>query len=308
MIDIAATLEKFKKFTIPHAQYKNAIDVITNSIETTRERGTPSCVLMTGESGVGKSSVCKHVEHILGPKKDELSKLGMAATLPCLNCSIPAKPTIKTLAEEILGKLGTPMVGHVGSLEYRIVQSLIYRNVKLCFFDEFHHLATKGAEKTQTTTCDWIKYLLNESGIPICLSGEEGYDVIIDAHRQLARRYPYRIALKPFPYSRRPDSEFRLVLSAFAEEMINLGEFNNYVYLSDERFASAIYMGCAGNMDGLRLILYGAFKCALLRADQTLLLEDFAQTIDNCCIPTRIEPRRNPFLISNRDVLKAIKK
>lgn len=285
-----------------------AIDCILTSIETTRERGTPCCALMTGEPGAGKSSICKRVEIMLSPPQDQLTEEGMTSILPCLNCSVPAKPTIKSLAEEILVKLGTPMTGHAGALEHRIVQSLITRQVKLCFFDEFHHLASRGAEKTQRVTCDWIKYLLNESHVPICLAGEIGYDLIIDAHPQLARRYPYRIALKPLPFTRTPDAEFHKVLSALTGEMIKLGKLEEYIYLSDAHFASAIYMGCAGNMDGLRMILYAAFKMALVRADRTLRPEDFSRTISMLHIPTRIEPHKNPFLISTDAVLKAISK
>ncbi|APC18307.1 hypothetical protein BLL42_22235 [Pseudomonas frederiksbergensis] len=308
MNKIEVILDTFNKFTIPHSQYQAAIDCILTSIETTRERGTPCCALMTGDSGTGKSSICKRVELMLGPPHDQLSEKGMTSVLPCLNCSVPAQPTIKSLAEEILVKLGTPMAGHVGALEHRIVQSLITRQVQLCFLDEFHHLATRGAEKTQRVTCDWMKYLLNESGVPICLAGEVGYDLIIDAHPQLARRYPYRIALKPLPFSRTPDAEFRKVLSALTGEMIKLGKLEDYIYLADEHFAAAIYMGCAGNMDGLRLVLYAAFKRSLARGNRTLLSEDFASTINMLHIPTRIRPDKNPFLISTDAVYQAISK
>lgn len=306
MNKIETTLEKFKKFTIPHCQYQAAVDCFLTCIETTRERGTPCCALMTGDSGVGKSSICKRVEQLLGPPQDTLSEKGMTSILPCLNCTVPARPTIKSLAEEMLVKLGSPMSGQIGALEHRIVQSLIARQVQLCFLDEFHHLATRGAEKTQRMTCDWVKYLLNESHVPICLAGVAGYDLIIDAHPQLARRYPYRIRLTPLSFSRVPDAEFRRVLSALTEEMIKLGKFEDYIYLSDEHCAFAIYMACAGNMDGLRLLLHAAFKRALIRENGTLCREDFAQSITTLHIPTRIEPHKNPFTIRTNAVLKAI--
>lgn len=306
MDKITDTLKTFSNFIVPHSQFQDAVDSIFTSIATTQERGTPCCALMTGEAGVGKSSICQRVGQLLGPPEEKLTDEGMLKSMPCLYCSVPARPTIKFLAQEMLEKLGTPTNAVTQALEYRIVQSLISRQVQLAILDEFHNLAKKGAEKTRSDTCDWVKYILNESNVAIFLSGETGYDLIIDAHPQLARRYPYRINLKPLTFSHSTDSEFRKVLSALTGEMIKLGELDNYVYLSDEHLAAALFMCCNGTMDGLRLVLYAAFRKALLRGDHSLVPSDFSSTINSLSIPTRIQPYKNPFLISTDAVYQAI--
>lgn len=303
-MDITHTLTKFSEFTILHAQYQQAIDTIMTSMQTTIECGEPSCPMLMGESGTGKSSICKRLVQLLGPPTPLLKAEGWVTTLPCLYLELPPLPTIHSVAVAILAKFNVPTGGTVASLEQRILTALESRETQLVILDEFHNFAEKGAEKTKAQTCNWIKYLLNQSGITFLLSGEP--TTLITPLKQLSARYPYRINLSHLAYSADPRSEFRTILALFSVEIVKLGKLKSDLYLADKHLSDAIYMASGGNMRCIRRLLHGAFKQALIRGDGVLNIRDFSSTVEGLDLPQRIEKTLNPFLISTKEVMKAI--
>jgi len=307
-VDITPTLKKFSEFTILHSQYQHAIDSIMTSMQTTIECGEPSCPMLMGESGLGKSSVCNRLVQLLGPPTPLVKAEGWLTTLPCLYLELPSRPTINSVAIAILDKLNVSTGGTKRSLEQQILATLKSRETQLVILDEFQNFAEKGAEKTKAETCNWIKYMLNQSQITFLLSGLPTKDVIITPLTQLSARYPYRINLFPLTYSADPHSEFRTILALFSAEIVKLGNLHSELFLGDEHMSAALYMASGGNMRCIRRVLHGAFKQALIRGDGVLNNQDFSSSIEILELPERIDKSRNPFLISCEQVTQAISK
>ncbi|OMQ32211.1 TniB family NTP-binding protein [Pseudomonas putida] len=305
-MEIKATLTTFSKYTILHAQYQNAVETVLISIDTTEECADPSCPMMMGESGTGKSSICKRLEQLMGPPERVLTVHGLEKSLPCLYLELPARPTINSVAKAMLEKLGIATLSKGTSAEGQILTALKRRKTRLVILDEFQNFANKGAAITKAETCGWIKYMLNESGITFLLSGEPFDEGIIEPLKQVSARYPYRINLSNLTYSADPQSEFRTILGLFAAEIEKLGQFHSDLFLGDEHMSAALYMASGGNMRGIRRLLHAAFKRALVRGDGRLSIEDFADAIKGLYLTDRILRKKNPFLINTREIMQAI--
>ncbi|MHC8376169.1 TniB family NTP-binding protein [Pseudomonas sp. MDT1-16] len=312
MNKVSDVLGKFNRFTVQHPRFKLAIQRIMESIETTAELGEPASAMLLGEPGTGKSRVCKRVKNLLGKPQEEDRFEGRIKTIPCLYCNIQADPTTKKLAEQMLCGLGYFHSSKNNRTLLDIVITLLDTcETKLVIIDEFQTLADKGAAKTKAAMCDWVKTLLNESHIACLLSGIPTLEDIVDDNEQLSQRYPYRARLKNLTYQRNSleiESEWTIVLAKLSSAMIELGELTDYIFLSDEYFALATYIYCAGNMRGLRFILNGAFKRALTRGDHSLTCEDFAKAADEIIFKGRIRPDINPFTTRDFELTRILNK
>lgn len=309
---VAKVLGEFNRFTVQHPAYKLAIQRIMESIDTTSELGEPASAMLLGESGTGKSSVCKRIRYLLGNPREEDWFDGHAKTIPCLYCNIQSNPTTKKLAEQML--CGLEYFHNLKS-NRTLLDTVITRintcETKLVIIDEFQTLAEKGAAKTKAAMCDWVKTLLNESHIAVLLSGIPSLEAIVDDNEQLSQRYPYRARLQNLKYHQNRldvESEWTMVLAKFSVAMCELGELNDYIFLSDEHFALATYVYSAGNMRGLRYILNGAFKKSLTRGDRTLTCEDFAKAADEIVFTGRIRPDINPFISEDSELKRILNK
>lgn len=65
--------------------------------------------------------------------------------------------------------------------------------------DEFHHLfdLQTSAKRMNTVVCNWIKTLINETGICFCLVGLPEFESLLKMDTQLARRFTYSFILNP---------------------------------------------------------------------------------------------------------------
>jgi hypothetical protein len=231
---------------------------------------------------------------------------GLVTSLPCLYLELPSRPTINSVAAAILDRMEVSTGGKGPELQQRILATLQSRDTRLVILDEFQNFANKGAEKTKVETCNWIKYMLNQSRITFLLSGEPINKKIITPFTQLSARYPYRISLSDLAYSADPHSEFRTILALLSAELVKLGELHSDLFLADEHMSAAIYMASGGNMRCIRRLLHGAFKRSLLRGDGTLTNLDFSSTLQELDLSARIQKKINPFLINTKEICKVI--
>jgi len=312
MNTVSHTLNQFKDFTIEHPRFKHAIAVIMDSIEYTADMDDSGSAMLLGRPGTGKSRVCHRVQELLGRAREEERSSGLTKIIPCLYCPVPANATTSKLLLTMLYKLGSSCSARDnGTLLYSLFILIKISETKLVIIDEFQQLAEKGADKTKASMCDWVKMLLNETGVACLLAGTPAFEAIVDDNDQLSHRYPYRVRLENFSYGRQGSgvkSEWSKVLSKLTAEMIKLGELTHYIYLSDDYFALATYIFTGGNMRGLRLLLHAAFRRCLIRGDYALLQDDFIKAADEVVFKDRIRADINPFTTSAADLIKILNK
>jgi Cdc6-like AAA superfamily ATPase len=154
-------------------------------------------LLITGESGVGKTTLCKkYVERY--PRIDLTEK----TKVPVLLARIPFPATPKNLVTVLLAELGDPLSdkGTTFSKTKRLFKLLKECEVELIILDEFQHFIDRDSDKVLNTISDWLKQLINESKLPIVLVGLSESIKILEANSQLRRRFAMSDELTNFDW------------------------------------------------------------------------------------------------------------
>jgi energy-coupling factor transporter ATP-binding protein EcfA2 len=155
----------------------------------------PGCLLITGVSGSGKSTLRKEYA-----KYHPRYEADDGTIIPVLHLELPARPTIKNVAERILLALGDPLFarGTAVAMTERIVTLFKNCRLELVILDEFQHFIDHTSEKVETTVADWLKSLVNTTKVPFVLMGLRRCRRILNGNEQLRRRFSRQISLEPF--------------------------------------------------------------------------------------------------------------
>ncbi len=242
--EIQNKLIQFAEVVVSHPEYADALECIFRGVDATKTRGEPASVLLTGEPGTGKSTISKIALSHFGERKIVTSDSGTTEIIPAIYCSLLASATIKSLTTTMLQELGsTNVTGNSSTLFKRLVTLLQTCQTQIIVLDEFDNLLRKGAEKTRSQVCDWVRTLLNDTLIPVVIVGVPSCEEIINAHPQLSRRYPYRHTMSHFTYSALdPASTFSKTLRALSAAIKRIGGFDDCIMLNTDQPLKAMYL------------------------------------------------------------------
>ncbi|MGF6401611.1 hypothetical protein ABH905_005277 [Pseudomonas frederiksbergensis] len=302
-------LLQFKAFTIAHPQFREALDTLHRSIQATQLRGEPSCSLLLGAPGTGKTRMCQQLTSEFGPRTIMRTDGGIQDIYPSIYCGIPNNVTIKGVVIALLQRFETyNLYQPMASLEHRLMNLLKNCQTKLIILDEWQHLLRRGAARTQETVCDWVKVLTDIFSGEVVLAGTPECELIIKNHQALAGRFPYLAHLHPFTLSSPEDyNDFVRLIRAFAQEIVKTMEFEEIPPLTDEKLILALYAITGGNMRSIRILLYETLSDALERNDKNLLVSDFEVAAERIILSTRLT-NNNPFTMTLSQLRKTLYK
>ncbi|WP_416311295.1 TniB family NTP-binding protein [Pseudomonas sp. W03] len=305
--DRSDILARFSSFTVAHPEFKGAVEIINESIETTRDRREPSSVLLLGDAGTGKTRICDILTARFGGSRVAHNDGGVSTMQPVISCVVPPRATIKGLVDNILKELGSHRNNHpLSTLESRLFTLLATCDTKIIILDEWQHLISRGAEPTRNAVCDWVKVLINTFKGTVILSGTRKSEMIVDDDEQLAGRFPFRAYLHNFSLRTPEDVNiFATLVAAFSQEISKVMPFDEIPVLCDEKLLLALYIFSTGNLRILRLLLHSALKRALERNDRNFTSEDLAYSATRIHY-SRSLTKKNPFELSLSDLQKII--
>lgn len=190
--DKFAALLRFDGEYIPFPPFVAAKDAIEENLALFRETGLARHLLIVGESGAGKSSLCRwiaeqHPRRVL-PDRD---------LVEALIVSVPPMGTIIGIAETMLDALGDParQSGTVTTKTARIVTLCRECRVELILFDEAQHVYDRGKSRSHYLMADWFKHLIDEINVPTALLGLPSLEMLLQSNEQLRRRFSRRVPL-----------------------------------------------------------------------------------------------------------------
>lgn len=242
-----------------------------------RRRGEPSCALITGYQGVGKTTLYEY--YAADYPRVETSE---GTLVPCLTASIPVPATIKGFVSALLAALGDadPEKGSSLSQTRRLKILLKACETEIVFLDEFQHVIDRDSERVLKTTADWLKNLVNDTKIPVILLGMPNCTTILDANPQLRRRFSIRRTIKPFVWSRQENGKteypMRKLLKVI-ESKLPLEKASN---LADPDTARRIYCATGGVMDSIMKLIRGAAEFAIETGMEKITLDLLARAYD----------------------------
>ena len=185
-------LLRFEEENIPFPPFMLALNAIEEQLATYRQTGLAQHLLVLGESGTGKSTLCR-----LLVERYPRQVLAARDVVPVLSVSVPAGATITNVASEILAALGDPhpSAGTVAVKTRRVLVLCRSCGVELVLFDEAQHLHDRGQIATHYLVGDWIKRLIDDLAIPSVFLGLPRLQRLLTVNDQLRRRFSRRVML-----------------------------------------------------------------------------------------------------------------
>jgi hypothetical protein len=176
----------------------------------------PICILVTGETGTGKSEYIKKycANH---PRIEEAGRTKILVLVSLLPKVRHPKPVVS----QLLRDLGDPLGGTGGDTEEltdRLVTLLKATGVELIIIDEFQHAIETKSNKVVYDISDWIKILITKAKIPVVLFGLPYSSYILDVNPQLARRFSMRHEL--INYTIDDFEHFQMFLQTVQDQLI----------------------------------------------------------------------------------------
>lgn len=189
-----------KDLVITSDEFMNAYIGIQQCAERSIAYNEPIGSMLLSEGGLGKTTLCRAVIAQM-PNSVKIEYDRKKSIIPAFYVEVPSPATVKSLAITMLNKLGDPSY-NTGTTKYltsRLTYLLIQCETKLVFLDEFHHLFDRKLNSTRMniTVGNWIKTLVNETGISFCLVGLPQFAELIQVDTQIARRFPFHYKLSP---------------------------------------------------------------------------------------------------------------
>tara|TARA_R110002167_G_scaffold298619_10_gene502946 strand:- start:2141 stop:2758 length:618 start_codon:yes stop_codon:yes gene_type:complete len=138
----------------------------------------PSCILIMGLSGVGKTSLREHFERKY-PRSNYRDEEKEQNLIPILSTTLTDDKNPKAAPGKMLRDLGDELDGRLGSraeLGDRFVGQIIDANTEAIFIDEFQHAFEGGGENRKGSAANWIKTLINQTKRPVVLHASVEFD------------------------------------------------------------------------------------------------------------------------------------
>lgn len=230
-----------------------ALQSITDDIQYIRRVSSishyekePICLLVTGETGTGKSEFIKQYSERY-PKIEEAER----TKIPVLVSLIPKAKHPKPVVSQLLRDIGDPLEGTGGDstmLTDRFITLLKGAGVELIILDEFQHLIETKSNQVVYDIADFIKTLISKSKIPVVLFGLPWSSHILAVNSQLSRRFAMRQEL--LNYTIYTYQDFQKFVEKIQQKLENLS-IKFEVDLWRHEMSFRLFAGCAGNISNL---------------------------------------------------------
>lgn len=288
-MSIEERIRLVEQIYISYPRLEAVIKKIEHCHSHAKHSAEPECLLITGETGAGKTTLYKRYEQRFPRRVTE-----DGTTVPVLSVSIPVPATNKSLVTTLLVALGDPVAGRGTVINQTLRLKWLVKGcgVEVIILDEFQHFIDKDSRKILQNVSDWLKDLLNETGIPVVLIGMPNSEQILEANKQLKRRFASRESLVPFGWDTSSGQvEFRKFLKVLDGRLPLLERS----HLSDTEMAYRIYCATDGTVAYVMKLVRRATAIALEQGDERLTLEILARSYDERLAADDPE-RKNPFL------------
>ncbi|GGD56398.1 ATP-binding protein [Croceicoccus mobilis] len=268
------------------------IEAILDEIrEDRRLFAEPTCMIITGETGVGKTTFLKRYRDVYGQSfRDE----NQNQITPVLYITLPARATPLTTAQEMVSQLvGKEFAkGGLKGLTDLAKKHLIAQKVELVICDEFQHIVRTAGSVQTYQAAEWIKEITKDTRVPFVMAGMKEVTAIVETNDQLKSITPYRVTLGSFYYKQRDEkTEFRNFLFNFDSAL----PFNEKSRIGSPKIADAIHSVTGGLLRPLNFLLRKAAELALHGEHEKIEVIDLYAATEQIMRRGTITGKSNPF-------------
>jgi len=244
------------RLVIKYPSFNEAYRLLKDAYLFNLQTGLAKNYWLVGPSGTGKTTLMEILAKEF-PPVDLVDRKG----IPVLAIEIPALPTIKNLAEEMLVQLGDPVFFRGSAIDktIRILHLIKACGVKLIFFDEMQHFVDRGHKKAPAEVADWLKTLIDKAQVSTVIMGLQRTQIILDANEQLRRRFCRRIDLKPFDLECLSSRSHFIGVIKKIDEVL---ELSSPLDLHQDGIVRQLHFATNGLIDYMVKLMLGAYEIA----------------------------------------------
>ncbi len=298
-------MTRVSNLIIDYPRFLEVIEKIEYCHKMSKFSSEPECLYIGGLTGAGKTTVCRQYLNRF-PRIEEVE----ITKVPVLMATIPSPATEKGMVTKILNAIGDPLAetGSKAVQTIRLMKFIEKCEVELIILDEFQHFIDRDSLKVLRTVTDWLKVLLEDTGVPLVLLGLNGGDyanhaeIIFDANPQLSRRFANRHTLEPFRfYNTEEIIEFRKFLHIIDKSL----PLECVSGLADVDMATRFYYASDGVVAYIMKLIKSGTSIALQKNEDQLTLDILTKAFDSH-VHSDKSWKINPFRCSLKEVEKAL--
>lgn len=282
----AAKITAFKECFVACSPYDRALRNLHRLFNNQRLGGEQPSMLITGESGTGKSSLIKQF-------KDEVlaSQQYPKNSCPILSTRVAAKVTLEDTLKGMLINLG--MFGYSNnkrhmsdnSLTTRLIRCLAECQTQLIIINEFQELMEYKRNNERQAIGNRLKLLTEQTSIPIVFVGMPWAAEITQDPQWASRLSSYRIHLNYFKLSDDPKR-----YAKFLKEISSKLPFDKPSHLEQEDIAFPLFAASRGELREIKKLLASACEYAFEEHALSLKKQHLALSFDQ-----HFADKPNPF-------------
>jgi len=295
---------KLDEVMIRHPAMDYALQGIQRCVAQSAHFREPVGCMLLAEGGMGKSSVCKIIQSMFQGGVVETSDAEVTL-VPSFHAEIPSTVSVNYLATNILSGLHdrNPDYGTIPAKTKRISTLLQRCGTKVIFLDEFHNLLNNNnrSATANLVALRWLKSLVNNSEVCICLSGTPECESIIDSDlsMQLPRRFQHCFRMEPLtPGTTDQPGALYHFLTQMCSHIRDRFTLEHMPLIANYPDTLRAYAATHGNLSFVMTLIKEALQHAWIQGHSSVVLEDFAMVWDSGAMRKASIAKRNPFRLS----------
>ena len=250
-------------FWIDFDEARNAVETIVDVAHDDPEE-RPTCIVLTGQSGMGKTSILREAQRRLIEAFPEPADWGEARYQPVLRTVIPSSPTSLKINLALLWQQGWPIRANTHkTADFKVVDLLAAQGTRLVAIDNVHVILTASGV-ARRDTLDAFRFLMSAGNVPLVVAGLDVARQIFADDVELA----YRSIILKLPLWQPGEPSQRLI-RALARGM----DMAEPEHLAAPEFAERIWRESGGVTGNFKRILHWSAKVAK-RQDRMLVTQD----------------------------------
>jgi nucleoside-triphosphatase THEP1 len=255
--------------------------------------GVATSMLITGESGSGKSEIAKR--YVI---KNPLQENEFGIKKAVIHYELKSVSTPEEFLRSILIEVGDPQMGlnarNKSELFNRLVTLLKTLRTELLIIDEVQVIIERRSEKVVTGIADLFKDLIKNTNIPIVLVGMPWSKYLVSSNPQLDRRVSQRFIIPPYRISSKIyQNDYRKLLK-FLGDSYSISE---YFHLEDIAVAFRCFSATNGNMGLTADLVRNAYIISDMQK-KPFSIQSLAEAIKEYGLPNG----HNPFMMKIEDL------
>jgi len=250
-------------FWIDFKEARNAVETIVEVAHDDPEE-RPTCIVLTGQSGMGKTSILREAQRRLIEAFPEPADWSEARYQPVLRTVIPSSPTSLKINLALLWQQGWPIRANTHkTADFKVVDLLAAQGTRLVAIDNVHVILTASGV-ARRDTLDALRFLMSAGNVPLVVAGLDVARQIFADDVELA----YRSIMLKLPLWEPGEPSQRLIRALARGMGMAVPK-----HLAAPAFAERIWRESGGVTGNFKRILHWSAKVAK-RHDRVLVAHD----------------------------------